>query len=116
MNRIYLSFALFAALLLSQASANDKDVSIVMMGDSTTYGYGNRNGEKLTDFVQASLDIIFKDKNKIIIINAGKNGDTAKGALLRLDRDVFDKKPDVISLSFGLNDTGNPPAGRGFAT
>jgi lysophospholipase L1-like esterase len=38
--------------------------------------------------------------------NAGVGGDTASGSLKRLDKDVLDLKPDVVSICFGMNDAG----------
>jgi lysophospholipase L1-like esterase len=39
-------------------------------------------------------------------LNAGWSGDTAPGALNRLERDVLSLKPDVVSICFGMNDGG----------
>jgi lysophospholipase L1-like esterase len=38
--------------------------------------------------------------------NAGWGGDTAPGGLGRLQRDVLDLKPNVVSICFGMNDGG----------
>ncbi len=38
------------------------------------------------------------------VINAGIAGDTAHGALSRIDRDVISKHPDLCVLNFALND------------
>lgn len=38
--------------------------------------------------------------------NAGWGGDTAPGGLNRLQRDVLDLKPTVVSICFGMNDAG----------
>jgi lysophospholipase L1-like esterase len=42
----------------------------------------------------------------IQIFNAGIGGDIAQQIYERLDSDVFAKKPTVITLTFGMNDTG----------
>lgn len=39
-------------------------------------------------------------------MNAGVGSDTIKGGFARLRRDVLQHKPDVVTISFGLNDTG----------
>jgi len=41
-----------------------------------------------------------------LVVNAGKGSDTIKGGYKRLRRDVFPHNPDVVTVSFGLNDTG----------
>ena len=38
--------------------------------------------------------------------NAGVGGDTAVGAIKRLNEDVLDLRPDVVSICFGMNDAG----------
>ncbi|QHS57510.1 SGNH/GDSL hydrolase family protein [Mucilaginibacter sp. 14171R-50] len=44
--------------------------------------------------------------NRIKIFNAGIGGDIAQQMYERLDTDVFSKKPTVVTLTFGMNDTG----------
>ncbi|RYU87307.1 hypothetical protein EWM62_16485 [Mucilaginibacter terrigena] len=44
--------------------------------------------------------------SRIQIFNAGIGGDVAQQMYERLDSDVFAKKPTVITLTFGMNDTG----------
>lgn len=41
------------------------------------------------------------------IINAGVSGDTAGDGLRRLERDVLARRPDLVLVSFGLNDMKN---------
>ena len=43
---------------------------------------------------------------KMWMMNCGIGGDTGEHILKRLDGDVFSKKPNVITLSFGMNDSG----------
>ncbi|MES2265413.1 MAG: SGNH/GDSL hydrolase family protein [Bacteroidota bacterium] len=43
---------------------------------------------------------------RIDFINAGIGGDVAKQIDERLQEDVFDKHPTVVTLTFGMNDTG----------
>ena len=42
----------------------------------------------------------------IWIYNCGVGGDTSKEILSRLQKDVLDRNPDYITLTFGMNDTG----------
>ena len=44
--------------------------------------------------------------DRIEIFNAGIGGDIAQQMYERLDTDVFAKKPTVVTLTFGMNDTG----------
>lgn len=99
----------FAILLLSLllAAAERPPVAIVMLGDSTTLSRDCAQGSKLTDFVQTRLDEwAAKCDRRVRVVNAGKGGDTAVGALERLERDVLFRHPDIVTISLGLNDTG----------
>src|SRR5262245_1819973 len=87
---------------------DERSVTVVMLGDSTTLCAPSPAGKKVTDRVQDGLREALKDKNlKAKVINAGVGGDTAKGGLARLPTAVLAHKPDVVTISFGLNDTGN---------
>lgn len=102
--------ALVAMGLLAIASvgrAEDKPATIVMLGDSTTLSQQNAKGKKLTDQVQLALDKALETKGvKAKVVNSGVGGDTAKGGLGRLGAAVLGHKPDVVTISFGLNDVG----------
>lgn len=43
---------------------------------------------------------------KMTIMNCGIGGDTGEHILNRLDGDVFAKRPNILTLSFGMNDSG----------
>ena len=44
------------------------------------------------------------EKKNISVINAGVGGDKTTTALVRMQKDVLDLKPDAVSLFFGTND------------
>jgi len=95
---------LSAVFLLGAVTAPAASLTnvVVMLGDSTTWCSFNTPGEKLTDHVQA----YFTNRHlPARIVNSGVNGDTAQGGFARLQRAVFSHDPDVVTLSFGLNDT-----------
>ena len=96
---------LAAALLLgaSAAPASANTNVVVMLGDSTTLCSRNNPGAKLTDYVQTYLT---RDHLQARIVNAGVGGDTAKGGFARLPSAVLALDPAVVTVSFGLNDTG----------
>lgn len=76
---------------------------VVMLGDSTTLCKANKPGARLADYVQSCLA---QQQLQAKIINSGVGGDTAKGGFTRLQGDVFAHAPSVVTISFGLNDTG----------
>lgn len=74
-----------------------QDVVIVAFGDSLTRGYGMvAPGKNFVTYLSEDL--------KIPIINAGKTGDTTSDALVRLNADVIDKNPDIVTVLLGGND------------
>lgn len=85
------------------ALGEDKALTVVMMGDSTTLCADMMAGHKLTDYVQTHLASNGLANPRVI--NAGKGRDTVHGAYPRLKADVLDHHPDLVTLSFGLNDT-----------
>jgi lysophospholipase L1-like esterase len=87
----------------ARAAARSPQVApvVVMLGDSTTDRGMPRQVKKLLDKLIAS------GPQRPKVINAGKGGDNATSALARLKKDVLAHKPDIVTVSFGLNDTGS---------
>lgn len=94
----------------------NKSVTIAFLGDSVTQGcfdvYYDRSGRIQTFFdykkaystrVRELLNILYPEV-QINIINSGISGDSAKGGLNRLERDVLAFNPDLVVVSYGLND------------
>lgn len=84
-------------------------ITIVAFGDSVTHGvlmgeinyetvYWNRLKRKI-EAIHAPLSYI-----PVNVINAGIEGDSATGALCRIDRQVLIHQPDLVIVCFGLND------------
>jgi lysophospholipase L1-like esterase len=95
--------ALFVAVLAMGSVARGelfKDgETVCFLGDSITHGgryHGLIHDYYLTRFPDRTMRFV----------NAGVSGDTAWGALNRLQADVIDKKPTSIAIMFGMNDVG----------
>lgn len=69
---------------------------VVSFGDSLTRGYGTPPGKNFVTFLS--------EVTKIPIINSGKTGDTTSDALIRLNQDALDYRPDVVLVLLGGND------------
>jgi len=73
----------------------------VAFGDSITDGYGVPRGfvsflaERITDACPGL---------ELTTINAGSSGDSTNDAIYRLQRDVLDHDPDLVTINFGVND------------
>lgn len=69
---------------------------IVMFGDSLTFGYGV--------YAKDSITSLIEQKTGIKTINSGLNGDTTRGAIKRMAKDVLAHNADIVTLLFGSND------------
>jgi lysophospholipase L1-like esterase len=72
---------------------------VVFMGNSIT------DGGHYHSYIWLYYQTRFPDL-KLQIFNAGIGGDIAQQMYERLDSDVFRHKPTVVTLTFGMNDTG----------
>lgn len=94
-----------------------KPVTIVFLGDSVTHGcfdcFFDENGNINTYFkagasyahrVREMLNLLYPAA-QINIINSGISGDSAAGGNNRFDRDVKPFSPDLVVVSYGLNDS-----------
>ena len=91
-------------------------ITIAFLGDSVTQGcyecYLKADGsiETLYDGKSAYstrlrelLNLLYPNV-QINIINSGISGDSAVSAVTRVDRDIVKYRPDLVVVSFGLND------------
>ena len=99
MNRI--SRLIAGILVASSSHAADflpqAGETIVCIGDSITAM--NIYAPMLQDLINQA----YPDRG-IVVVNRGVSGDTAKGALGRLDSDLAGLKPGWVLLNFGMND------------
>ena len=89
-----------------------RTVKIVCFGDSVTGGYFESDADmhavRDTEAVYHSrlkkkLNMLFPALD-VEVINSGVGGDTAAHALRRIGDDVLAHEPDLVTVSFGLND------------
>src|SRR5208282_1038614 len=97
-----------AMLFLSpscQAGSNDAGFAlkdgdtVVFLGDSITAARG------YTKIVEL-YTLMRHPELRVRFWNAGKGGDTAAGAVERLEKDVFSHGATVVTVAFGVNDIG----------
>src|SRR3989344_5860503 len=93
-----LIITVFLAVLVSSYSLPNHrlDLTVLAFGDSLVRGYGIPPGKNFVTYLS--------EYTGIPIINAGKTGDTTAEALMRLQSEVLDKKPDVVFVLLGGND------------
>ncbi len=84
-------------------------VTVVCFGDSVTGVYYHTGGRRAyTAMVEIGLQQAYPETD-ITAINAGISGHTTVNALARIDNDVLAKKPDLVTVMFGLNDMTRVP-------
>ncbi|MFO0888016.1 MAG: GDSL-type esterase/lipase family protein [Isosphaeraceae bacterium] len=84
-------------------------LSVICFGDSVTGVYYHTGSRRAyTDMLEIALRQAHP-RARIIAINAGISGNTTRDALARIDHDVLDKRPDLVSVMFGLNDMTRVP-------
>jgi len=88
---------LFGVALWYPKNYYTRDKTVVAFGDSLTRGYGMVPPGK-------NYVVFLSEYTHIPIINSGRTGDTTSDALIRLQADVLDKKPDVVIVFLGGND------------
>jgi lysophospholipase L1-like esterase len=93
-----LSVAIFASLAAEDFALRDGDI-VAFLGDSITAARG------YTKIVEHYTLMRFPER-RVRFFNAGKGGDTASGAVSRLEGDVFSKGATVVTVAFGVNDIG----------
>ena len=87
---------------------------IVCLGDSITQGGGRPGG--YVWLLERCLEALLG--RKVEVINAGISGHKSNDMLARFQRDVLDRKPQLVTVSVGINDvwhgfTPEHPAGYG---
>jgi pimeloyl-ACP methyl ester carboxylesterase len=99
-----------ASLAILQTTARQPENSpaaplkIVCLGDSVTGVYYHTGGRRAwPELLQLALQQALPEQ-AVEVVNAGISGQTTRDGLARLERDVFAHQPQVVTISFGLND------------
>ena len=86
-------------------------ITIAFLGDSVTQGCFEHKIIDTAYDVKSAYSTRLREILNILypfipfnIINAGLSGDVASGGVNRLYRDVISKSPDLVVVSYGLND------------
>lgn len=87
----------------------DQPVTVVCLGDSVTGVYYHTGGLRAyPEMLEIALKTV-RPTTPVRVINAGISGNTTTDGLNRLDRDVLQHKPQIVTISFGLNDMTRVP-------
>ena len=95
--------------ILSEAR---EPVRIVCIGDSITGVYYHSGGLRAyPEMLQIALRQLHP-QTTVTVRNAGISGDTSRGGLARLERDVLAHRPHLVTVMFGMNDLVRVPMGE----
>src|SRR5688572_16140558 len=95
---IALALLLCVPALRAEFALRDGD-TVVFLGDSITAARG------YTKIVEHYTLMRFPER-RVQFFNAGKGGDTATGAVQRLERDVLGQGATIVTVALGVNDIG----------
>lgn len=90
--------------LATVLAEGETPVKIVCIGDSITGIYYHTGGRRAyPEMVEIALKRAYP-KAKVQVINAGISGNTLPQGLTRLQKDVLDHKPQLVTIMYGMND------------
>lgn len=93
------TFALLAGVSQASGETFKNGETVCFLGDSITARGSTQT--VISDYYLTR----FPDRS-VRFVNAGRSGDSAGGALGRLQEDVIDRKPTSVAIMFGMNDVG----------
>ena len=82
----------------------NQPVKIICLGDSVTGIYYHTGGRRAYPEMLAVALKLWNPQADVAVINAGISGNSTVDGLQRLQKDVLDHKPDLVTVMFGLND------------
>ena len=101
---------------IAKQDTDRKVITVAFLGDSVTQGCFEiyKTGENSIETVYSYKDafsIRFREilntlypDMQVNIINAGASGDNSTSGLQRMDKDILAYRPDLVVISYGLND------------
>ncbi|MFM7315628.1 MAG: SGNH/GDSL hydrolase family protein [bacterium] len=96
---------------LSKLAAADP-VKVICLGDSITKGV--RPGVSASQtFAFLLAEKAKAEKRPVEVVNVGIGGERTDQALMRLETDVIAKKPDIVTVMYGANDSYVDPGKTG---
>jgi len=100
LRRLLLAMMIFSILPAAHATADDRPLRIIFLGDSLTAGLGLDVEEAYPNLIQKKLSAAGM---KAKVVNAGVSGDTSAGGLRRIEW-LLREPADVLVIALGAND------------
>ena len=103
-NARLLLLLLFLSGVTSTSLAATNTITIVVLGDSLSAGYGIPQQDSWPQLLKNRLQAIYQPNHSYTVVNASISGDTTSGGLARIDRILNRFQPDIVILELGAND------------
>lgn len=99
--------------LLTKLKSGEK-TTIVALGDSITeLTFHTRGRHNWCGYLQEALFEAY-GRNRCWVINSGRSGETVAEGVKRLDEDVLRFDPDLVIVSYGINEARSPVSPKAF--
>ncbi|MFA6093442.1 MAG: GDSL-type esterase/lipase family protein [Elusimicrobiota bacterium] len=95
-----------------EASSGQRDLNILCLGDSCTFGLGAPKGSSCPDHLQRLFDAVYP--GRVRVINQGVPGANSSMILRNLEKNIERYRPQVVLLLVGLNDASNLRQGNQY--
>jgi acyl-CoA thioesterase-1 len=99
LNKLFLMLMLAAVPAFANPSLSTQ-VTVLVLGDSLTAGYGLEEDESFPTQLEKRLQTAGYD---VDVVNAGVSGDTTAGGLARIEWTLADR-PEIVIVELGGND------------
>jgi acyl-CoA thioesterase-1 len=99
LNKLFLMLMLAAVPAFANPSLSTQ-VTVLVLGDSLTAGYGLEENESFPTQLEKRLQTAGYD---VAVVNAGVSGDTTAGGLARIEWTLADR-PEIVIVELGGND------------
>ena len=96
---LFIPLVFFSDHLLADQEANQKQVKVLILGDSLSAAYGLRQEQGWVSLLQNAWQ-----EQGINVVNAAISGETTDGGLARLPRLLEQHKPTHLYIELGGND------------
>lgn len=99
-----MAMTLVAVVIRAETPPANAVIEIITLGDSITKGV--RPGVTAEDTFAAGLERTLKERGHTVrVSNIGIGGERTDQALARLERDVLSKRPKIVTIMYGTNDS-----------
>jgi lysophospholipase L1-like esterase len=102
----FVTVLLGLALLAPSPFFPQAKIKLILLGDSIVQSASAGSGKKVSDYTAAALPRHAEGEEKWSVVNRGLGRETARGAMRRIERILDEESPQVVTVAYGLVDSG----------